>query len=188
VAHSDILPQLLHEHQIGFVNRAVAATYRTRALLARGPLDDAAMVELDTLARDFTRYLLFADEVPLPSGGVAGEADFKTDFLRTRRPGPGNVALKDFDLQTRLFHYRCSYMIYGAAFAGLPAEFKQRVYRQLAAALDTAHPAAAYAYLGPAEKQTIHGILRATLSDLSAGWGEAREATPNIQHPTSNIQ
>ncbi|RYD60271.1 MAG: hypothetical protein EOP84_37185, partial [Verrucomicrobiaceae bacterium] len=30
---SDILPQLLHEHQVGFVNRALQASYRTRALL-----------------------------------------------------------------------------------------------------------------------------------------------------------
>ncbi|MEI9892349.1 MAG: hypothetical protein WDN28_00060 [Chthoniobacter sp.] len=36
-------------------------------------------------------------------------------------------------------------MIYGAAFSGLPPEFKQRVYRHLAAALDTAHPDGEYA-------------------------------------------
>jgi len=170
VAHSDILPQLLHEHQIGFVNRAVAATYRTRALLANGPLNDAAIVELDSLAREFTRYLLFADEVPLPPGGVAGVPAFKADFLRTRRAGPNDAALKDFDLQTRLFRYRCSYMIYGAAFTGLPPEFKQRVYRQLAAALDMKLPAKEYAYLPAEEKQSIREILRATMSELPPGW------------------
>jgi hypothetical protein len=170
VANSDVLPQLLHEHQIGFVNRAIAATYHTRALLAKGPLDDAAITDLNTQARDFTRYLLFADEAPLPAGGVVGEAAFKTDFLRTRRADGQGVALKDFDLQTRLFRYRCSYMVYGAAFSGLPAEFKQRVYRRIAEALDVAHPDAEYAYLPAAEKQAIHSILRGTLNDLPAGW------------------
>lgn len=169
-ANSDVLPQLLHEHQIGFVNRAVAATYHTRALLAKGPLDDAGITDLNTQAREFTRYVLFADEVPLPKGGVAGEAAFKTDFLRTRRADGQGAALKDFELQTRLFRYRCSYMIYGSAFAGLPMEFKQRVYRRLGEALDAAHPDAEYAYLPPAEKQAIRGILRATLNDLPAGW------------------
>jgi hypothetical protein len=170
VANSDVLPQLLHEHQIGFVNRAVAATYHTRALLAKGPLDDAGITDLNTQAREFTRYLLFADEVPLPKGGVAGEAAFKTDFLRTRYADTQGASLKDFDLQTRLFRYRCSYMIYGNAFAGLPVEFKQRVYHRLGEALDVAHPDAEYAYLPSAEKQAIRSILRATLNDLPAGW------------------
>ena len=170
VANSDVLPQLLHEHQIGFVNRAVAATYHTRALLASGPLDGAAIADLDSQARDFTRYLLFADEVPLPAGGVKGEAAYKTDFLHSRRPDAQGAALKDFDLQTRLFRYRCSYMIYGTAFSGLPPEFKQRVYHRLHEALDVAHPDAEYAYLPAAEKQSIHGILRATLPDLPRDW------------------
>lgn len=170
MASSDVLPHLLHEHQIGFVNRAVAATYHTRALLARGPLDDAGITDLNKQAGEFTRYLLFADEVPLPQGGVMGEAAFKTDFLRTRRPDAQGAALKDFDLQTRLFRYRCSYMIYGSAFAGLPPELKQRVYRRIGEALDVAHPDAEYAYLPPAEKQAIRSILRTTLTDLPAGW------------------
>ncbi|MEZ0257490.1 MAG: hypothetical protein ACAI37_19570 [Chthoniobacter sp.] len=170
MASSDVLPQLLHEHQIGFVNRAVAATYHTRALLAKGPLDDAGITDLNKQAREFARYLLFADEVALPQGGVVGEAAFKTDFLRTRRPDVQGVSLKDFDLQTRLFRHRCSYMIYGSAFAGLPPEFKQRVYRRLGEALDVTHPDAEYAYLPPAEKEAIHSILRTTLTDLPAGW------------------
>ena len=170
MANSDVLPQLLHEHQIGFVNRAVAATYHTRSLLAKGPLDNVATADLETQARAFTRYLLFADEVPLPPGGVAGEAAYKTDFLRTRRAGPQGAALKDFDLHSRLFRYRCSYMIYGAAFTGLPPDFKQRVYHRLGEALDVARPDAEYAYLPAAEKQAIHRILRATLPDLPAGW------------------
>jgi hypothetical protein len=170
MADSDVLPQLLHEHQIGFVNRAIAATYHTRSLLAKGPLDPTAIADLETQARAFTRYLLFADEVPLPPGGVAGEPAFKADFLWARRPDSQGLALKDFDLRTRLFRNRCSYMIYGAAFAGLPPEFKQRVYRRLDEALDVAKPDAEYAYLPSGEKQAIHHILRTTLTDLPAGW------------------
>jgi len=170
VANSDVLPQLLHEHQIGFVNRAVAATYHTRALLAKGPLDDAGITELEAQARDFTRYLLFADEIPLPAGGVAGEPSYKADFLKTRRADAQGESLKDFDLQTRLFRNRCSYMIYSAAFSGLPPEFKERVYRRIGQALDAQHPDSEYAYLPAPEKQAIHRILRATLTDLPASW------------------
>jgi len=169
-ATTDVLPQLLHEHQVGFVNRAVAATYRTRELVAQGKATDAVLTELDGIARAFTRYLLFADEVPLPRGAVVGDPAYKTDFLRTRRADTRGAALKDFDLQTHLFRYRCSYMIYSAAFTGMPPEIKQRVYHRIWQALDLARPDPEYAYLPPVEKQNIRAILRATLKDLPAGW------------------
>ncbi len=170
VATTDVLPQLLHEHQVGFVNRPVAATSRTRDLVAQGMATDAVLTELDTLARALTRYLLFADEVPLPRGAVVGDPAYKADFLRTRRPDARGVALKDFDLQTRLFRYRCSYMMYGAAFTGLPPEMKQRVSNRLWQALNVTRPDPEYAYLAPLEKQNIHAVLRATLRDLPQGW------------------
>lgn len=171
-AHSDLLPQLIHEHQVGFVNRAAEATYRTRTALAdgKGKLSPADAKMLDQQARAFTRYMLFADEVPLPPGGVKGDEDFKRDFASVRRLGPGGVSLKDFDLRTRLFKHRCSPMIYSLAFQGLPPEMKQRVFIRLAQALDPAKPDAEYAYLPAAEKQAIRGILKATLPELPKGW------------------
>jgi hypothetical protein len=170
VPTSDILPQLMHEHQAGFVNRMVAATYRTRELEKEGPPDAAGAAELEKIARSLTRYLLFADEAPLPPGGIAGDPAFKADFLRSRHVAAGGASLKDLDLKTRLFRNRCSYMIYSAAFRGLPPTMKQRVYRRLGEALNVSAPDAEYAFLPPVEKQTIRGILRATLSDLPAGW------------------
>ncbi|MBI5774947.1 MAG: hypothetical protein HZA89_14555 [Verrucomicrobia bacterium] len=167
VATSDVLPQLLHEHQAGFVNRVVEAGYRARTVLAasKGKLALAQVKELDEQANKVVRYALFADEAPLPRGGVAGDAAFKADFLKSRRATPGGISLKDFDLQTRIFKHRCSYMIYSSIVQGLPAEMKQRVYQRLRAALDPQRPDKEYAYLPAAEKQAIHGILKATLKD-----------------------
>ena len=171
VSTSDILPQLVHEHQAGFVNRVVAATYRTREILGKETLPDAAGgAELDRLAGALTRYLLFADEMPLPAGGIEGDPAFKADFLRSRRAPANGASLKDFDLKTRLFRNRCSYMIYSTAFRGLPPAIKQRVYRRLSQALNLSAPDAEYAFLPAAEKQTIHGILRGTIPDLPPGW------------------
>ncbi|MEA3208281.1 MAG: hypothetical protein QOE70_1338 [Chthoniobacter sp.] len=172
VATSDLLPQLLLEHQAGFVNRVVAATYRARTHLHtdQGVLSAEHAAELDEQARIVTRYLLFADEVPLPPGGVEGDAAFKTDFLRDRRSAANGISLKDFDLRTRLLQHRCSYMIYSAVWQGLPPAIKERIYRRLRAALDPARPEAEYAYLPTAEKQSIRAILRATLTDLPGDW------------------
>jgi hypothetical protein len=172
MATSDILPQLVHEHQAGFVNRVVAAAYRARTHLHidQGKLTPAHAKELDEEANSLTRYVLFADEVPLPPGGVEGDPLFKAAFLNKRRAAANGASLKDFDLRTRLFKHRCSYMIYSAVFQGLPSEMKQRVYQRLAAALSVEKPDKEYACLPAAEKQAIRGILKATLADLPKGW------------------
>lgn len=168
-AGSDILPQLLHEHQVGFVNRVLEATYKTREVLhANGgklSATDAAMLE--EKAKALVRYILFADEAPLP--GVEGDSTFKSDFMKVGIALSG-VSLRDFDLKTRLFKHRCSYMIHSAIFAGMPRELKQRIYRHLAIALNEAKPDKAYAYLPLAEKRVIRAILKATMKDAPVGW------------------
>lgn len=169
---SDILPQLIHEHQAGFVNRVLRAGYTARTLLheSKGRLTPAQSAELDEEARLITRYLLFADEAKLPTGGVEGDAAYKADFLRARHAGPLGASLKDFDLKTRLFRYRCSYLIYSPVFTALPAEMKTRIFRHMSAALNWTRPSADYAYLPAPEKQAIVAILRATLKGLPPGW------------------
>jgi hypothetical protein len=170
VATSDVLPQLLHEHQAGFVNRVLEASYRARTYLheGAGKLSAEHAAILDEQAESLVRYLLFAGEAPLPPGGIEGDAAFKRDFLRTRRAVDG-ASLKDFDLKERLFKHRCSYMIYSAVFAGLPAPMKQRVYTRLRTALGRADDPLSR-HMTPDERIRVAAILRGTLPDLPKGW------------------
>lgn len=172
VPTSDILPHLLHEHQTGFVTRAVEASYRARTLLKEGggKFRPPHRRELEAQADTLIRYLLFKDEVPLPKGGIDGDPLYKEQFLATRKATRSGQSLKDFDLRGHLFKHRCSYMIYSNAFAGLPALFKQGVYLRLGQALDTAKPNPEYAYLSASEKQAIRAILKETLPDLPSDW------------------
>ncbi len=167
IATSDILPHLLHEHQVGFVNRAVEATYRARTIeyVSGGTLNDAQVRELDEQARILTRYLLFADEVPLPPGGVTGDADYRSAFRQNRRAIADGRSLKDFELHTRMFKYRCSYMVYSPVFAGLHPLVKQRVFMQVNEALSGKDTE--FAYLPITERQAIREILQATLPEFA---------------------
>jgi hypothetical protein len=170
VPTSDPLPQLVHEHQAGFVNRVISAAYLAREFLhlSAGQLNPAQSDELDKSAHDLVRYMLFADEACLPAGGISGDAAYKADFLHGRRVASGGSSLKDFDLLTRLFKYRCSYMIYTPLFAALPAGFKSRVFTHLGNALHGRDPR--YEYLPKAEREAILRILKETLNDTPAAW------------------
>jgi hypothetical protein len=170
VATSDILPHLLLEHQVGFVNRAVQAAYRVRFLERRnaGHLEAVAS-EIDALARGLVRYLLFADEVPLPFGGIEGDARYKSDFRALHRMPRDGDSLRDFDLRTRLFTYRCSYMIDSPSYAGLPAALKSRVEKLLGRALDAGAREPEFGYLGPEERRRIRRIVRGDLHGIGEG-------------------
>ena len=139
---------------------AVQAAYRARSLEHKyaGQVE-AAHSELDLLAHGLVRYLLFADEIPLPSGGVAGDPAFKAEFLAARHVAPVGGSLRDLDLRTRLFRYRCSYMIDSPSFIGLPTVLKTRVEQALARALDEDRPDHDFAYLPAEEKRAIRTIL-----------------------------
>jgi hypothetical protein len=160
---SDILPQLLHEHQAGFINRVVEAGYRARTALhgTQGKLTAEQETELDDQARLVARYITFADEAALPSGGVAGDEAYRRDFPKNQRLASDGSSLKAFDLKTRLFKHRCSYMIYTPVFEALPRVLKQRIYRHLNNEL---------ALLPSTENAAIRKILKETLSDLPANW------------------
>jgi hypothetical protein len=169
---SDVLPHLLHEHQVGFMNRIIHAAYRTRACLQEGAgqLSPEHGQLLDEHAESIVRYLLFADEAPLPAGGLAGDPLYKQDFLALKKAARDGSSLRDFDLQTRLFRHRCSYMIYSAPFQKLTDPIKSRIYTRLQAALSQNQAQDAFSYLGADEKSAIRRILQETLPALPAGW------------------
>ena len=74
--------------------------------------------------------MLFEDEVPLTSP-LKGVSTFTRTFPdRGPRDSKGR-SLRDFDLKTRLFRYKLSYMIYSDLFDGMNPKGLERVYQAL---------------------------------------------------------
>lgn len=166
---SDILAHLVHEHQTGFDNRAFQAAYLIREVEAKGASATAEdLARLDAKARELAAYMLFANEAKLPAGGIAGDPQFAADFSKNKRAAKSGLSLKDFDLKSRMFRHRCSYMIYTPQWQELPASFKSKVYAEMKMALSG--KMREFAYLPAAERIAIVGILRETLPDLPADW------------------
>jgi hypothetical protein len=157
---SDLFAQLLHEHQVGFVNRALQAGYRWRELDAAGTADAAAVAKL---TEPLVRYLLFTDEVPLAPGMVQ-DSPLAVDFTASAKRDAAGRSLRDLDGQTHLLRHRCSYMIYSPTFVGLPDPLRERVLLDLDEAL-SGDPAGAH--LPSEERIAIRQILVETLPEFA---------------------
>jgi hypothetical protein len=168
---SDILPQLLQDHQAGFVNLLTEAIYKVRELTSaeHGTLTEADGKELDRHASEITAYLLFQNEAKLPPPGITGDPVYIKDFLASRKAIPGDHSLKEFDLKTRLFRYRCSYMIYTRYWAALPSLVKDRCWVRLKSLLGPDGAGCAN-WLPATERAAIRKILGGTLAESPAEW------------------
>lgn len=156
---SDILPQLVHEHQVGFTNRVTQAIYLERRIAASGKDEPA---ERDRLAGELADYILFREEAKLPAAGMQGDPEYVKAFLAH---DPRTAALRQFDLRSRMFRLRCSYMLGSAVWAAAPAETKQRVYARMAAALAPAGES----HLPAPERLEIRKALEALLPGVLEG-------------------
>jgi hypothetical protein len=126
-AVSDIVALMTFEHQTKMTNLITRLGWE-----ARMGKDTARGMEA------VVDYMLFADEVPLKEP-IEGVSTFTETFPRRGPRDRQGRSLRDFDLQTRLFRYPLSYMIYSPAFDALPESIRTRIYERI---LHRASPAA----------------------------------------------
>jgi hypothetical protein len=117
VPTSDLVALMTFEHQTMATNLITRADWESRM---------GREVDIEPLVR----YLTFADEAPLPQP-IGGVSTFTKTFPQRGPRDRQGRSLRDFDLQTRLFRYKLSYMIYSAAFDALPDALRARIYRRL---------------------------------------------------------
>ena len=101
---------------------------------------------------------------------VEGVSTFTKTFPRRGPRDRHGRSLRDFDLQTRLFRYPLSYMVYSAEFDALPETVRARVYRRLFDTLTSADPDPKFASLLKADRRTIVEIVRETKTNVPAYW------------------
>jgi len=185
--HSDIVALLVLEHQAGMLNRLARAGMETRmALYYQHELNKAlgqpaeepcesAWSRIRNAGEEVVQYMLFRDEARL-TDRVTGTSSFASDFAaRGPRDAKGR-SFRDLDLNTRLFRYPCSYLIYSRAFDSLPKEVKEHIYLRLWQILTDRGPGKDDPFLAPEDRKAIFEVLRETKRDLPDYW-KAPQAT-----------
>lgn len=132
-ATSDIVALMVFDHQGRAMNLLTRLGWEARVAAAAGGID-VTRGEVADAIQATVDYLSFAGEAPL-STPIKGVSAFATTFAQSGTRTRDGRSLRDFDLQTRLFKYRCSYMIYSPAFDALPGEVKREVFVRLRRAI-----------------------------------------------------
>jgi hypothetical protein len=179
-AHSDIVSLMVLGHQTQIHNLITQARFETLyALEDQAVMDEILKRDPNTLSESSKRRianageklltsLLFSDEVEL-SDPIAGSSGFSKVFQDAGPKDKHGRSLRELNLNTRLFTYPMSYLIYSPSFTGMPEEMKDYVYRRLWEILTdketTCHP-----HISADQRQAIREILTDTLPDLPAYW------------------
>jgi len=179
--HSDLVALLVLNHQAEGHNLLVRASFHTRQALAveQGLNRETGQPEthrwpstttrIEAAGEPLVKYLLFCEEAKL-AGPLRGTSNFAAEFTaRGPRDAQGR-SLREFDLQTRMFRYPLSYLIYSKSFEKLPPEMRDYVWRRLADILFERDNTAPFAHLTAADRRAIREIVRATIPNLPAGW------------------
>ena len=159
---SDIVALMTFEHQTQMVNFMTRLNWEERIAEHDHTLDSPAV---NSDIESLVTYMLFAEEAPLTEA-IQGVSTFASTFPKRGPRDSKGRSLRDFDLNRRLFRYPLSYMIYSAAFDGLPEAVRDRVYRRIYEVLTSRDADPKFARLSAEDRQSILEILRDTKPTL----------------------
>ena len=167
---SDLVALMTLEHQTHMINLFTRVGWEARIAEHDGLLSPAETAARRSGVEEIVRYLLFADEAPLREP-IAGVSTF-TETFPTRGPRDSRGrSLRDFDLETRLFRYPLSYMIYSDLFDRLPAPVRAAVYERLFAVLTGDATTDRFDRVSGEDRQAVLEVLRETKEGLPDYWG-----------------
>lgn len=162
---SDIVALMVLEHQTRMSSLMTRVGWEARILErdpATAPADMRASLDADI--ESLVTYMVYADEAELEP--VKGNTTFTKTFQERGPKDKQGRSLRDFDLQTRMFRYPVSYMVYTEAFDSIPASARDRIYKQLFDVLSGKNATGKYARLAAADRLAALEILRETKSGL----------------------
>ena len=183
-SYSDIVALMVLEHQTQMHNTLTKNNFIIRhALYEHQQLDSAKTkveqkeleLTIDNAAKSIVEYMLFLNEAPL-TNGIKPSTRFTAIFARRGPNDKQGRSLRKFNLQTRLFEYPCSYMIYSDAFAALEPALRDRVYSRLWTTLNAKAGSDEFAHLSNELRASIKEIIDETVGNLPTIWTPREKA------------
>jgi hypothetical protein len=162
---SDIVSLMVLEHETHMHNFIARLNYEAEiALQQYGKID-----HLKSKVDSFLQYALFVEEAPI-TNSVKGSQEFVKEFESRGPVDSKGRSLRQFDLNTRLFKYPCSFLVYSEQFDALPPQIKEMIYKRLFEVLTGADNSEKFQAVAPSDRKAILEILQETKKDLPDYW------------------
>lgn len=187
--HSDLVALMVLEHQALVHNLLTQAGYGAKEALhyeaefdrafgekRDGPLE-STVGRIRSVGDKLVAGLLFAEEAKL-TAPLSGTSSFAARFAAMGPHDRRGRSFREFDLQTRMFRYPCSFLIYSPAFDGLPQAMKVYVAAKMLRVLTGEDDDRAYAHLSADDRRAVLEILRETKPEL---WTLAESAARRVE-------
>ncbi|MCA9065668.1 MAG: hypothetical protein KDA96_21515 [Planctomycetaceae bacterium] len=175
--YSDIVAMMVLQHQSNMHNIITAANHSGQLTARDALIMNRALERADDFQSESTirRYasaaekviqgLLFCREYEL-TDPVSGPTTFQADFEARGPFDRQGRSLRQFDLQTRMFRYPCSFLIYTDSFRNLPEGVRSVVWRRLHEVLSGQDTSPEFAHLSSEDRRAILEILQDTCPEL----------------------
>lgn len=130
---SDIVALLVLQHQVDVQNQIVRLNFESHKLLDASP--NAGEQELLPLVQPLLESMFMVHEAPI-ADAVQGNSGYQEWFEQQGPQTSEGQSLREFDLKTRTFSHRLSYLIYSDAVGALPDKVKALLFKRIAAMLE----------------------------------------------------
>lgn len=174
LATSDIVALLVLEHQARVHNLITRANFETTQAIAMdeamntalgrppGHRSESTQRRIAASAEALVAALMMFDEPALESR-VEGSSGFTTTFAERGPKTQDGRSLREFDLETRLFRFPLSYLIYTPEFQALPIEVMRPVRERLKRELTPSNQETTPTRLSDNDRRAVHQILDETM-------------------------
>jgi hypothetical protein len=172
---SDIIALMLLEHQIHIQNLLIRLQWEASNNLDLELLDQKILSASEKLLEG----MFMVGEAQI-MGPLSGDPQFQKDF-ETKGPYDRKMrSLRQLNLETRLFQYPFSYMIYSTTFEALPKPLRHHLFGRIWEVLIGLDRSKSFEHLSSADRSAILEILRSTKSDFR-DWQKTRmkQSSPN---------
>ncbi len=173
--HSDIVALLVLGHQTHIHNMIILARQSadearrdqerlllsTRIDVPESGVLPATQSRIDSAVDRLLREMLFYRGAPL-NGPLQGTSGYAEEFVERGPFDSRGRSLRDLDLETRLFRYPLSFLIYTDSFDSLPDIVKDGFYKRLHRVLIGEDDSSDFAHLTESERTAILEILEDT--------------------------
>jgi hypothetical protein len=169
--HSDIAALMVMTHQTQIHNLIARVSYEVRSAIEDEGVNPPVSEITQTRIRNVTEPLVIAmlfGWTPELTSPIAGSSGFASEFAKQGPFDRKGRTLRELDLNTRLFRYPLSYVVYTESFKAIPAPAKEYVYKRFREILTGDDKSMAYAHLSASDRKAMLEILEDTKPDFAS--------------------